>query len=65
MHLTGRCINCGECAKVCPLEIPINLLTYKLVGEIENQFGFVAGVKAHSDYVLSTYKPDDKENFIL
>jgi formate dehydrogenase (coenzyme F420) beta subunit len=65
MHLAGRCINCGECAKACPMEIPLNLLTYKLIGEIKTDFNNVAGMKSDAMYVLSTFKPDDKENFML
>ena len=64
MHLAGRCIGCNECAEACPLELPINLLTAKLSQDIEDVFGMAAGMKAKSDYVLSTYKFDDKESFI-
>ena len=27
MHLAGRCVNCNECGRACPLDIPIHLLT--------------------------------------
>jgi ferredoxin len=65
MHLAGRCVNCGECAKACPMEIPLNLLTYTLIGPIKDDFGTTAGMKADAVYSLSTFKPDDKENFII
>lgn len=65
MHLAGRCVNCGECAKACPMEIPLNLLTYTLIEPIRNDFGATAGMKADATYALSTFKPDDKENFII
>jgi ferredoxin len=65
MHLAGRCVNCGECATACPMEIPLNLLTYHLIGPIKSTFGATAGMKADAVYALSTYKPDDKENFII
>lgn len=65
MHLAGRCVNCGECARACPVDIPLNLLQYKLVDEIYSQFGGVAGLKADEQYSLSTYRVDDKETFIL
>jgi len=64
MHLAGRCINCGECAKACPLDIPLNLLTYNLIEEVEGDFNSQAGLSASADSVLSTYKTDDKEHFI-
>jgi ferredoxin len=65
MHLAGRCINCGECALACPMDIPLNLLTYQLIEPIKSVFGAKAGMKADAVYALSTYKPDDTENFII
>lgn len=65
MHLAGRCVNCGECAKACPMDIPLNLLTYQLIESIKTGFGATAGMKANAVYALSTFKPDDKENFII
>lgn len=65
MHLAGRCVNCGECATACPMDIPLNLLTYQLIEPIKSGFGATAGLKADAMYALSTFKPDDKENFII
>lgn len=65
MHLAGRCVNCGECAKACPMDIPLNLLTYQLIEPIKTGFGATAGMKANAVYALSTFKPEDKENFII
>jgi ferredoxin len=64
MHLAGRCVNCGDCARSCPMEIPLNLLTYKLIEPIKNDFGAVAGLQAKMESVLSSYKVTDKEHFI-
>jgi ferredoxin len=64
MHLAGRCINCGDCARACPVDIPLNLLTQKLGEEVFKDFGLRAGTKAEIEYALSTFKPEDQENFI-
>lgn len=64
MHLAGRCISCGECEAACPMEIPIGFLTMKLNMEIAKKFNQVPGTKLELDYALSTFKVDDKENFI-
>lgn len=64
MHLAGRCVECGECARACPLGIPIHLLTQKLAIEIQGQFDRQAGMSLKNENPLSTFKPDDKENFI-
>jgi ferredoxin len=65
MHLAGRCVNCGECAKVCPVDIPLNLLTYSLIDSMKEEFGTFAGMKADAKYALSVFKPEDKESFIM
>ncbi len=64
MHLAGRCIECNECAKACPVDIPINLLTLKLEEDVEKAFSQKPGMKATLDFALSSYKADDKESFI-
>ncbi|MCX6256699.1 MAG: 4Fe-4S dicluster domain-containing protein [Bacteroidia bacterium] len=64
MHLAGRCINCGDCARACPVDIPLNLLTYNLIEELNNEFKYTAGLSASQTYVLSTWKLEDKETFI-
>ncbi|NLO18262.1 MAG: hypothetical protein GX121_00030 [Ignavibacteria bacterium] len=64
MHLAGRCVECNECARVCPMDIPLNLLTVKLNDTANIEFGQQAGLKGELDYALSTFKVDDKENFI-
>lgn len=64
MHLAGRCVECGECGRACPVGIPIHLLTQKLAAEIKQQFDWQAGMSLKVENPLSTFKPDDKENFI-
>ncbi|MCX6273122.1 MAG: 4Fe-4S dicluster domain-containing protein [Bacteroidetes bacterium] len=64
MHLAGRCINCGECGRACPVDIPIHLLTFKGVEDVHTDFNVVAGMNATMESVLSSFKPDDKETFI-
>jgi ferredoxin len=64
MHLAGRCVNCGDCARACPLDIPLNLLTQKLIQDVYANFKLRAGAGAKLENALSTFKPDDKENFI-
>ena len=64
MHLAGRCVNCGDCARACPMDIPLNLLTYNLIEGVQHDFEAIAGMKATAVSALSTFKPDDKETFI-
>jgi len=64
MHLAGRCVGCGECSRACPVDIPISLLSFMLNDHIKDEFGQVAGTKATLDYALSSFKVEDKENFM-
>jgi formate dehydrogenase (coenzyme F420) beta subunit len=65
MHLAGRCISCGECGRACPLDIPVHLLTMQMADDTFKMFGVSAGTSSKMDSLLSTYKPNDKENFIV
>jgi ferredoxin len=44
-HLAGRCIDCHECERVCPMEIPISLLNGKLIQEMQAVFAYRAGMQ--------------------
>ena len=64
MHLAGRCVNCGECARACPLGIPIHLLNQKLEELVFRAFGHRPGTKIGLEYPFASFKPDDREDFI-
>ncbi len=64
IHLAGRCVDCDACYNACPLAIPINLLTKRMLQDAKEHFGgYQPSLKA--DHLMSTYKPEDKENFIV
>ena len=64
MHLAGRCVNCGSCAKACPQGIRIDLLNQVVAREALTEFGAEAGFSRRKDYALASFKPEDKEEFI-
>ncbi|MGE5479463.1 MAG: 4Fe-4S binding protein [Chloroflexota bacterium] len=64
MHLAGRCIGCGECARACPVEIPVGLFSLMLNDFTQETFGQAAGMTAKPDYALGIFKDNDNENFI-
>ena len=61
MHMAGRCSDCGACGAACPVGIPIHLLSHKMAEAVKENFG----EPDEKGNVLSTFKPDDKENFIM
>ncbi len=64
MHLAGRCIDCGECERVCPLDIPLRFLNKKLEKEAKELFGYAAGFDPDEPSLVSSFKDEDPEDFI-
>jgi len=64
-HLAGRCIECGECERVCPVDIPLMKLNRKLTKEVREKFAFEPGTDPESKPLQASYRPDDKADFIL
>jgi len=66
-HMAGRCIECGECERVCPVNIPLMLLNRKLIKDVGTLFG---GPDAGMQYVegskppLSVYRENDPDSFL-
>ncbi|HEX2968371.1 MAG TPA: 4Fe-4S dicluster domain-containing protein [Bacteroidales bacterium] len=65
MHLAGRCVGCGECGRACPVGIPCHLLSMHLSGKVFDHFNVQAGTSVKMHSAMSTYDPNDKENFII
>ena len=62
MHMAGRCSDCGSCGAACPMGIPIHLLSHRMAEWVKENFG---DADEENGNVLATFKPDDKENFIM
>ncbi len=64
MHVTGTCISCGECQRVCPMGIPLMKLNDKMSDDLRELYDFTAGVDLEKDLPLRTYRQEDKDEFI-
>jgi formate dehydrogenase subunit beta len=42
-HLAARCVDCDECERVCPVDLPLSLLNRKLAREVQTLFHYRAG----------------------
>ncbi len=59
-HLAGRCTECGECERACPVNIPILLLKRKLNREMLDLFDYRAGVDPDAKPPLLSFKVEEE-----
>ncbi len=64
MHLAGRCTDCGECDRACPMNIPIRLLNNKMEREAREQFGFEPGASIGAATLVASFLDSDPGDFI-
>ncbi|MHA1198618.1 MAG: 4Fe-4S dicluster domain-containing protein [Candidatus Heimdallarchaeaceae archaeon] len=64
-HLAGRCVGCGECESVCPVNIPLMELNKQIEAGVKETFDYTAGMNVDEKPLFGMFKPDDPEEFIL
>jgi NAD-dependent dihydropyrimidine dehydrogenase PreA subunit len=52
-HLATRCVDCDECQRVCPMELPLSLLNRKLGKEVQALFHYHPGGEADQSPLLT------------
>ncbi len=58
-HVAGRCVDCGQCDRVCPEHIPLHLLNRKLRQDLTAFYGEAAG--ALTAYALTDAEPGQEK----
>jgi len=64
IHLAGRCIDCGECDRACPMDIPLRKINRKLQDVVKDKYGYVPGKDPETPSFVTTFDLDDEEEFI-
>jgi len=59
MHLAGRCTECGECQRACPMDIPVLALKKHLNRTIHDLFDYQAGVDVAAIPPLLQFKLEE------
>ncbi|HCC32314.1 MAG TPA: hypothetical protein DEQ28_00175 [Clostridiales bacterium] len=65
MHLAGRCVDCGACARACPVGVDLRHLHLALEREGAERFDHRPGVDPAARPLVGSFRPEDREEFIL
>ncbi len=63
-HLAGRCTDCGECERVCPVGIPLRKINRKMIQVVKESYHFEAGEKGSKKSPITWFSQNDPEEFI-
>ena len=64
-HIGDRCIECGECQRVCPMGLKLMALNRKLLRDMGELFGANEfGMDSQPSNALGTYEKDDFDEFV-
>ena len=66
MHIGDRCIECGECERACPMDLPLMKLNRKVIRDLNDLFGEFESSMALDEppEKLITYDLSDREEFM-
>ena len=66
MHIADRCIECGECERACPMDLPLMKLNRKVIQDLNDLFGeFESSMTLDEEPAkLITYDLNDREEFM-
>jgi ferredoxin len=64
MHMAGRCVECGACARACPVGIDLMKFNRKVARIVRDRFAASAGVDPDAPPALAAFDQDDRQEFI-
>jgi formate dehydrogenase subunit beta len=63
IHVAGRCTDCGECERACPVNIPLRSLTREMYDTVAELFQFKAGMDKDTLPLMTHYEEKEAEEF--
>jgi len=64
IHVAGRCTDCGECERACPVNIQLRSLAKEMYDIVDDLFQFKAGMDKEAAPLLTAYAVEEAEDFI-
>jgi formate dehydrogenase subunit beta len=62
-HVAGRCVDCGECERACPMNIPLRSLNKKVEKDVLELFNYTTGIDIDQIQPMTTYQVGDLDEF--
>ncbi len=63
IHVAGRCTDCGECERACPVNIPLRSLTREMYDIVDELFKFKSGMDKDALPLMAHYEQEEAEDF--
>ena len=64
-HQIGRCVECGSCESVCPMDIPFTAILAGMSKRMRELYDYESGIAVDEPPPLQTFRYDDPQEFIM
>jgi len=64
IHVAGRCTDCGECERACPVNIPLRSLSKRMYEIVDELFHYKAGTDKDAVPLMTHYELEEAEDLI-